>query len=131
MASRRFYRLSSRRRREQLCHDAMRVPDGWVASIAEPTRTLEQNAKLWPMLEDIQRQVPEMQGYTTEDIKLRFMDALGTEMRFLPKLEGQGMFPVGHKSSTLTVEQFSGLIELIYQFGARHGVRWSDEKAAA
>jgi hypothetical protein len=54
-------------------------------------------------------------------------------LRFLPELEGQGMFPVGLRSSTLTVEQFSGLVELIYAFGAKHNVRWSEpiQKVAA
>ena len=47
-------------------------------------------------------------------------------MRFLPALEGEGMFPVGLRSSTLTVQQFSALVELIYAFGAKHDVRWSE-----
>jgi len=38
------------------------------------------------------------------------------------------MFPVGLRSSTLTVEQFSGLVELIYAYGAKHGVVWSEPK---
>jgi hypothetical protein len=84
------------------------------------------------MIEDIRRQVEGMDAFTRDDIKLRFLNALGTEMRFLPELDGAGMFPVGLRSSTLTKEQFSGLIELLYEYGARHGVRWSDteEKAA-
>jgi hypothetical protein len=127
MASRRTYPLRTVDQRKRLITDVMRAPDDWIAPLAEPTRTLEQNAKLWPMLGELQRQVPELRPYSTEDIKFRFMDALGSEMRFLPKLEGQGMFPVGLRSSTLTVDQFSALIELIYAYGAKHGVRWSDE----
>lgn len=102
------------------------APQGWVMKLAAETRRDAQNRKLWPMLADIQRQVPGMEGFSTEDIKLRFLNALGTELRFLPELEGQGMFPVGLRSSTLTVEQFSGLVELLYQFGAKHGVAWSE-----
>jgi hypothetical protein len=45
-------------------------------------------------------------------------------------LEGEGMFPIGLRSSTLTVAQFAGLIELIFAFGAKHGVRWSEPEAA-
>ncbi len=102
------------------------APADCVCKITQRTRTDDQNRKLWPMLADIQRQVPEMDGYSADDIKLRFLNALGVEMRFLPTLEGAGSFPVGMRSSTLTVEQFSGLIELLYEFGARHGVVWSD-----
>ena len=109
------------------------APDGHFVQISAPTRTLEQNAKMHPMLEDIQRQVPEMRTFNTEDIKFRFLNALGTELRFLPVLEGEGMFPVGHRSSTLTKEQFSGLIELLYEYGAKHDVRWTEpvERKAA
>lgn len=111
----------------------MQAPVGWVMKLAAETRRDAQNRKLWPMLADIQRQVDGFETFTLEDMKLRFMNALGTEMRFLPALEGEGMFPVGLKSSTLTVAQFAGLIELIYAFGAKHDVRWSDpaERIAA
>lgn len=108
------------------------VPDDFVMKLAKETRRDIQNRKLWPMLQDIQRQVPEMATYNTDDIKLRFLNALGTEMRFLPTLENEGMFPVGLRSSTLTVAQFSALVELLYKFGAERGVVWSEprEKAA-
>lgn len=107
------------------------APADHVMRLAKETRRDAQNRKLWPMLTDIQRQVPGMETFNTEDIKLRFLNALGTEMRFLPALEGEGMFPVGMRSSTLTVAQFAALIELLYQFGAKHGVRWSDPKDEA
>jgi hypothetical protein len=107
------------------------APIGDFVTISKPTRSLLQNARLHAMIADIQRQVPEMVGFSAEDIKLRFMNALGTEMRFLPALEGQGMFPVGMRSSTLTVQQFSGLVELLYAFGAKHGVVWSEPERAA
>ena len=105
------------------------APDGYDVKSAAETRRDAQNRKLWPMLQDLQRQVPEMAGYSTEDIKLRFLNALGVEMRFLPALENQGAFPVGLRSSTLTVQQFAGLIELIYAYGAKHGVTWSEPMA--
>jgi hypothetical protein len=97
-----------------------------VASIGEETRSQEQNRKMWPMLKDIQQQVPAAQSLTTDDIKLQFLNLLGVELRFLPTLEGQGLFPVGLKSSTLSKEQFAGLIELIYAYGAKHDVKWSE-----
>jgi hypothetical protein len=106
------------------------APADFVMKLAKETRRDIQNRKLWPMLQDIQRQVPGMETYSADDIKLRFLNLLGTEMRFLPTLEGEGMFPVGMKSSTLTVAQFAALIELLYKFGAEHGVRWSERIAA-
>jgi hypothetical protein len=119
-----FLGTRSARQRAHALLDA--APEGWVMKLAEPTRSDVQNRRLWPMLADIQRQVPEMAPYSAEDIKLRFLNALGMEMRFLPALEGAGAFPVGLRSSTLTVAQFSGLIELLFAFGAKHGVEWTD-----
>jgi hypothetical protein len=107
------------------------APADFVMKLAKETRRDIQNRKLWPMLADLQRQVPAMATYSADDIKLRFLNALGTEMRFLPTLEGEGMFPIGMRSSTLTVAQFAALIELILMFGAKHNVRWSDPKQEA
>lgn len=105
------------------------APPGHVVKIGAETRRDAQNRKLWPMIEDIRQQVPGYEPYSKDDIKLRFLNALGVEMRFLPELEGQGMFPVGLKSSTLTVDQFSGLLALLYEFGGRHGVVWTEPMA--
>jgi hypothetical protein len=102
-----------------------------VCIVRPATRTDDQNSKLWPMLQDIREQVEGMDRFTTDDIKLRFLNMLGAEMRFLPELEGAGMFPVGLRSSTLTKEQFSGLLELLYEYGARNGVAWSEPKEGA
>lgn len=106
------------------------APANFVMKIAAETRRDAQNRKMHPMIADIQRQVPAMAPYSAEDIKLRFLNALGVEMRFLPALEGAGAFPVGLRSSTLTVEQFSGLIELLYEYGARHSVQWTEPRNA-
>jgi hypothetical protein len=102
------------------------APMGHVMKLGAETRRDAQNRKLWPMLQDLRNQVSECSPYTLDELKLRFLNALGVEMRFLPTLEGEGMFPVGLRSSTLTVQQFAGLIELIYAFGAKHGVVWSE-----
>ncbi len=121
-------RLTGPRQRAYAKQQIDEAPDGYVMKLGAETRRDAQNRKLWPMLQDIRNQVRGMESYTLEDIKLRFLNALGTEMRFLPTLESEGAFPVGLKSSTLTVQQFSGLIELIYKFGADKSVRWTDPK---
>lgn len=102
------------------------APDDYVMKLGKETRRDTQNRKLWPMLRDIRQQVAGFETFTLDDMKLRFLNALGSELRFLPALEGEGIFPVGLRSSTLTVGQFSGLVELIYAFGSKHNVRWSE-----
>ena len=101
------------------------APLGYVVKVAEETRSDAQNSMMWPLIKDLRRQVPDFAAFSAEDMKLRFLNALGTEMRFLPALEGAGIFPVGQRSSLLTKSQFSALIELMLMEGARHGVEWS------
>lgn len=127
----RTIRLIGPTQKQYAKHLIDRAGPEYACIIRPSTRTDDQNRKLWPMLEDIRAQVPDMDRFTADDIKLRFLNALGAEMRLLPELEGAGMFPVGLRSSTLTKEQFSALIELIYAFGAKHDVHWSDEQEAA
>jgi hypothetical protein len=125
MAERRTIKLSTPQARQRAHQLIEQAPDGYVVRIGEETRSDEQNRLLWPLIADIQQQVQDMHTFSAEDIKLRFLDSLGMELRFLPKLEGAGMFPVGQRSSTLSKSQFSGLLELIFAYGAKHEVKWS------
>lgn len=107
------------------------APVDAVVNIRAATRTSEQNDKMWAMLSDIARAKPDGRDHTTEQWKAIFMAACDHKPAFLPDLEGQGFICTGYKSSRLTKAEFSDLIEAIYEYGARHGVRWSDEARAA
>ena len=110
--------------------EACRRPDylGSRVRFDGPKRSLDQNRKMWPMLTDICGQVP-WHGIKLdpEDWKLLFLDALKREMRLVPNLDGTGFVAIDKtRSSRLSKQQFSDLIELIYAFGANHNVIWSD-----
>lgn len=109
-----------------------RAPDGFVVTIGEATRTLDQNAKLWAMLADVRRAKPEGRVWTDEQWKAVFMDACGHQADFVNKLDEPGFVCIGFKSSRLTKSQFGDLIECIYAYGARHDIQWSEpmERAA-
>jgi len=125
----RTIKLASKAHRDRATDLIYKAPQGYVVAIGEETRTQEQNRLMWPLIADIQAQVAETATYSADDMKLRFLHALGQEMRFLPELEGAGMFPCGHKSSVLSKSQFSALIELIYAYGAKHNVKWTKNKS--
>jgi len=125
--NKRTIKLVSKAHRDRAASLIYQAPQGYVMAIGEETRTQEQNRLMWPLIADIQAQVPETATFSADDMKLRFLHALGQEMRFLPELEGAGMFPCGQRSSTLSKSQFSALIELLFAYGAKHGVRWSDK----
>ena len=119
------------RRRAHMLIDA--APDCAVLNIREASRTSDQNAKLWAMLSDIARAKPGGRVLTTENWKCLFMNAVGFQCTFVPALDGQGVVPLGFKSSRLNKAEFSELIECILAFGAEHGVEWTDpaERRAA
>jgi len=101
-------RLGSKYARSRAADAVMEAPDGYVCVLREA--------------------LPDTLGqFSPEDCKLRFMNALGSEMRFLPELDGAGMFPVGYRSSTLTTEQFSALLEIIAAYAARYGVDLTEQ----
>lgn len=102
------------------------APQDAIVSITAKTRTVEQNAKMWAMLEDVMRCEPEGRQWTKETWKHAFMHALGHQVQFAQALDNSGPFPVGFRSSKLSVKQMSDLIECIYEYGSRHGVVWRE-----
>jgi hypothetical protein len=95
-------------------------------------RTLPQNDRMWAMLTDVASQVP-WHGLKldTDDWKLLFLDALKRELRMVPNLDGNGFVPLGRSSSDLTIEEMTDLIELIFKFGAEHGVVFHEPQEQA
>lgn len=103
-----------------------RAPDDGVVRISEPTRNVDQNARMWAMLSDVSRAKPEGRRWTPETWKAAFMHALGHQVQFCEGLDGAGPFPIGFRSSRLTVRQMADLITAIAEYGDRHGVAWSE-----
>lgn len=110
------------------------APIDAIVTIREATRNLDQNARMWAMLADVSKAMPEGRRHTSEDWKCLFMHACGWEVQFLDGLDGRP-FPSGFSSSRMTVRQMSDLIEFIFAYGDTHGVAWSephpDERAVA
>lgn len=102
------------------------APQKAVVSILAPTRTNAQNAKMWAMLEDVSRSEPEGRQWVKDTWKAAFMHHLGHQVQFAMALDNSGPFPVGFRSSHMTVSQMRDLIETIYEYGARHGVEWRE-----
>lgn len=92
-----------------------------------PQRSIEQNSALWAALGDIARQ-REYHGLklSPDDWKILFLDALDRETRMVPNLDGTGMIGLGRSSSSLSKEEFSGLLSIIYAWGNANGIEWSD-----
>ncbi len=93
-------------------------------------RTVEQNKKMWPLLEDVAAQAT-LGGkqYDAEDWKIIFLSGLNKseklQMRMVYGIYGEPV-NLGRSSSKLDKELFSKLIELILWFGAENGVVFHD-----
>jgi hypothetical protein len=120
--------IVTERNQDHIAREVRSAPVGHVIRIAEQTRTLDQNAKMWPMLEDIAQQVTwDGERMTKEEWKDWFTAAL-KKQRMVRGMEG-GIVFVGQSTSKMSKTMFSDLIELIYSFGAQQNVKWSDEPA--
>ena len=103
-------------------------------ALREPKRSLDANAKLWAMLEDVACQCTliingEKCTATREEWKSVFTAALKRENRIAMGIDG-GVVMLGHSTSKMRKAEFSELIELIHAYGSENGVQWS-EKALA
>jgi hypothetical protein len=118
--------LRSKSQRELAKAMIDKAPENGVVRISGPTRNADQNARMWAMLSDVSRARPEGRKWVPETWKAAFMQSLGHQCQFAEGLDGSGPFPVGFKSSRLTVRQMADLITVIAEYGDRHGVTWSE-----
>jgi hypothetical protein len=115
-------------RNRETAHRVIDVaPVGSVVNVKPPRRTLDQNAKMHAMLSDLARAKPQGRVLPPEIWKALFMHEAGFKCTFEPSLDGQGVVPLGFKSSRLNKAEFSDLIEAINAYGAEHSVQWSKE----
>lgn len=124
--------ISSQAERARAAAWVSKAPWNTRLEFKEPKRSLPQNDRMWAMLTDLARQVP-YHGIrlAADDWKLLFLDALKREVRMVPNLDGNGFVSLGRSSSDLSKAEMTDLIELIFAFGAQHGVVFADEERAA
>jgi hypothetical protein len=118
--------------------------------IQEPKRTDEQNSLMWVLLHTVAEQVGWRKARWRGDTMLeegryvslaeepgakrltpeQFKDVLTAALRQPQMLGGidGGVVAVGLSTSRMTKRQVSELIELIYAFGADHGVEWNEPR---
>jgi hypothetical protein len=125
MNDRRIFKFTHDTARRLAAAYCQQAPEGYVCTIQDATRTLDQNSKLWPMLGDISKQV-DWYGtkLTSEEWKDVFSASL-KKQKVVPGLDG-GFVVCGQSTSKMGKKEFSDLIELMHAFGAEHQVKWSE-----
>ena len=128
--SRHLLVLSSEAIRAKALKWVQQAPPDTRLTFQAPKRSLPQNDALYAALTDIASQ-KEYYGLklSPEDWKTIFLDALCRETRMVPNLDQTGMVALGRSSSALSKEEFSGLLSIVQEWGARNGVSFGDTGA--
>ena len=104
------------------------APAGTRVEFRHSKRTLPQNARLWAALTDIAQQVEWYgQKLTPDDWKDVFTASL-RRARVVPGLDAGTFVPLGMRTSDMTKQEFSDLLELINAFATERGVRFHDDR---
>lgn len=112
--------------RDQAVDWIRKAPHATIVTFKKAGRTTSQNDRMWAMLTDIARQ-SELNGrkLTPDQWKVVFLSALGHQQEFIQGLEGE-FIPAGFRSSKLTKEQMSDLMEYISAYCAERGIKLKD-----
>ena len=103
------------------------APEGWVVTVREPTRNLEQNALLWVMLGAFAKQLQwpvngQMVSLEADEWKDLLSAAFKREsQRVAMGLDG-GMVMLGMRTSKMGKAQFGEFLEFVQATAAARGV---------
>lgn len=105
----------------------MSSPDGWIARVSEPTRSVDQNAAQWPILQAFADQLDwQINGRACKLTPDEWKDILTAAFRqeaarIAPGLDG-GMVLLGQRTSRFGKREFSEWIEFLWSVAAERGV---------
>lgn len=106
--------------------DAQNVPNGTTVEFRAPRRSLDQNALMWSLLGQIAKQVDWYgQKLSSEDWK-DVLTASLRRTRVVPGIDAGTFVPLVMRTSQMTKEEISELLELIYAFGAEKDVKFRE-----
>lgn len=107
-----------------------RAPEGTRVEFRASKRTLPQNDLLWARLTDVAQQVEWYgQKLSPEDWKDMFTASL-RKARVTPGLEAGSFVVLGLRTSDMSKQEMTDLLDLIAAFGAERGVVFHDSEAA-
>ena len=104
-----------------------RAPDGWIVSIREPTRTLEQNAALHRLLALIVKSRVKWAGRTWDIDSWRaifasaFAKAENLPVQTIPGLEGE-FVALRRSTARMTKKELLGMIDYIEAWCAQNNI---------
>lgn len=126
------FTLNSSADRARALRAVTQAPAGTRVEVKAAKRSLDQNSKLWAMLSEIATTKEHCgRKYTPDQWKIIFMHAMGREVQFIPSLDQSTFIPWGHRSSDLSKDEMSNLLEFIIAWGAENGMNLATDEAVA
>lgn len=136
MNEKRIFRLAHAEARRRAMSCVADAPDGYVVTVQEPTRSTDQNAAQWPILEAFAEQLQwpvngAMVKLTAEEFKDVLTAAFqGETVRLAMGLNG-GVVMLGLRTSQMGKRRFSEWLDFLNATAALRGVTvYADEAAA-
>lgn len=114
--------------RQRAIYAVKTAPDGYSVRVAEPSRSAEQNAALWPLLEAFSRQRQwTVNGALVSLTPDEWKDLLSASfsqdsMRVAPLVGGPGMVVLGLRTSQMGKKRFSEFLDFIHAIAVDLGV---------
>ena len=125
MSDKRHYILAHDTARRLAAAQCMTAPAGYHVRVEPPTRSLEQNSRLWALLSEVSEQVVwHGRKLDSESWKCVFSASL-KKQDVVPGLNGDFVV-MGQSTSKMSKGELSDLMELISAFGANNGVKFSE-----
>lgn len=115
--------------RAKLAKWASGLPKGTRIEARSPTRSVDQNRLMWSRLGEISAQVDWYgQKLTSEDWKDVFTASL-RKARVVPGIDPGTYVPLGMRTSDMSKEEMTALLDLIDAFAAERGVIWRSSQS--
>lgn len=107
------------------------APDGWIVTVKEEKRRDAQNNLFWEVMTDLAKAEPDGRRWTKETWRDAILHACGHQVQFADSLDNSGPFPVGFRSSHLTVRQMSEVLEYAFAYGSARSVVFTIDRRRA
>lgn len=122
-----LFRLVHAEARQRAADAVRAAPDGWIVTVAEPTRNSAQNALMWVLLTKFSKQLlwpvnGERVKLAPEEWKDLLTAAFSQETQRIAMGLNGGMVLLGQRTRTFGKSKFIELIEFILATAAERGV---------
>ncbi len=123
--------LTSPAERSKAVRWVHQAPPGTRLEFKATKRSIDQNSKMWACLTDVATQVVWYGTKLSADDWKDIFSASLRKARVVPGIDVGTYVPLGMRTSDMSKDELSALIELILAFGAEHGVTFHDQQSEA